>query len=373
MHATHIIHTLGPGGAEQVLVDLAHAAHAGGFSMSVVALVGDADLMHAQGLRKAGIAVRCLGLGSRWDLRAFGLALGAVRVLEPAVVHTHLKHADIVGAAVARRLRIAQVSTLHVIEDNVGGAAAAKRWAAGRVRSASATRTVAVSEAQREWYLANFPVDGDRVVTIHNGVAPGPVVSEEARTATRASFGCSAHDVLAANVAIMRTGKGHDDLLAALTLLPEASNLRLLLIGDGPEKRRLEEAVAADSRLARRVVFAGYRADVPALLQAVDLVVHPTHADALPTALIHALAAGVPIIATDVGGVPEVVGAEAGILLPAGAPALLARTLHEVAEDPRRRAEMGAAGRRRFLQEFEASRWAQRLGALYREVAASAP
>jgi glycosyltransferase involved in cell wall biosynthesis len=368
MHVCHIIHSLGAGGAEQVLVDLATVADKGGFSMSVIGLMGQPTGVNARALLELGVPVRTLGLRTRWDPRGFTRAIREVAALQPDIVHTHLKHADLVGAVAALRLRVPQVSTLHIIEGASSGTAYAKRWVAGKVRTRAAMRTIAVSEAQRQWYLEHFPTDPSRVVTIHNGVLPGRPLDAATRAATRALLSRSDADVLAANVALMRPGKGHDDLLAAIGMLPDDSCLHVVLVGDGPELGRLKSVVGADRSLSARVTFTGYREDVPQLLLAMDLVVHPSHADALPTALIHALAAGVPVVATHVGGIPEIVGDDSGVLVPPATPAVLARTLQDLSVDPGRRELMGAAGTRRFEARFDARMWAQRLGELYREV-----
>lgn len=368
MHVCHIIHSLGAGGAEQVLVELAAVAREGGFTMSVVALVGQADAVNAQALTNLGVPVQSLQLRTRWDPRGITRAARQVAALGPDVVHTHLKHADLVGAFAARRLGVPQVSTLHLIEEVAAGPAYAKRWVAGRVRESVAARTIAVSDAQRDWYLQNFPVNPERVVTIHNGVLPTQPAQPEARAASRASLGRGDADVLVANVALMRPGKGHDDLLAAIRMLPEESLLHFVLVGDGPELSRLQTVVRGDPVLSARVTFTGYRSDVPHLLGAMDMVVHPSHADALPTALIHALSAGLPIIATDVGGIPEIVGDDAGVLLPPGDPEQLGALLQVLAVDPERREAIGKAGRQRFQEHFDATVWAQHLGDLYREV-----
>lgn len=371
MRVCHIIHALTAGGAEQVLVELHGAAPLGGFDMSVVALTGDLSSIHAQGLQRAGADVHALGLTSRWDLRAFPRALALAQAWSADIIHTHLKHADIVGAYVAQRMRIPHVSTLHVIEDSVSGQLAAKSWLAGQVRQRLTDRTIAVSEAQRTWYLSTFGVPPESVVTIHNGIETPPQVDEPTRSEVRRSLGYDSAAVIAAMVAIMRPGKGFDDLLAAIGLLPEDSPLRVVLIGDGPDRGALEADVAADPRLRERVSFIGYREDVPRLLASVDFVVHPSHADALPTALLHAISGGVPVVATDVGGIPEIVGPDAALLVPPRRPDLLVKAMTRLVEDGETRSRLGAAGRSRFEREFSAQSWAQRLADLYDELVTS--
>jgi glycosyltransferase involved in cell wall biosynthesis len=115
------------------------------------------------------------------------------------------------------------------------------------------------------------------------------------------------------------------------------------------------------------VRFLGYRDDVPALLAAADLVLHTSLADALPTTVIQALAVGVPVVATRVGGIPDIVGTDAGVLVEPDAAAVAAAVTGLLADDAAR-ARMGAAGRRRFLESFEAVGWAGRLRDLYTEV-----
>jgi glycosyltransferase involved in cell wall biosynthesis len=370
VHICHVIHALGAGGAEQVLVDLAQVAPAGGFTMSVVGLVTTEDAENARALTALGVPVVALGLESRWDARAFPRVLRAMSTKPPDVVHTHLKHADLVGAYAARRLGVPQVSTLHVIEDHATGLAAAKLQVAARVRHRLAARTIAVSDAQRRWYVEAFPGSADRVVTIRNGVLPPPVLTTAERSTLRSALGGDDADLLMANVSVLRPGKGHDDLLDAVAQLPDRPRFRLVLVGDGSERSRLERRVAGDDRLAPRVRFTGYRTDVPTLLGAVDLVVHPSHADALPTALIHAMAAGVPVVATAVGGIPELLGTEAGLLRPPGRADLLAEALLGLAADARRRSAMADAGRRRYAGQFAADDWARRLGSVYAELLA---
>ncbi|MBN2114474.1 MAG: glycosyltransferase, partial [Acidimicrobiia bacterium] len=268
----------------------------------------------------------------------------------------------------APRLGVPLVSTLHLVEDEVGLLGRFKRDLGAWARRHRAARTVAVSEALRRWYLEAFPVDPATVVTIPNGIPAPPPGTAQERAALRAEFGVAEGELLAVTVAIFRPGKGHDDLLDAAALLDEQA-LRFVLAGSGPEEQRLRARVRREG-LEGRVAFAGFREDVAALLAAADVVVHPSHADALPTALIHALAAGVPSIATDVGGIPEIVGEDAGVLVPPGNPAALAAAVRALAHDGSRRRRMGAAARARFASCFEGGVWARRLRRLYEEVLA---
>jgi glycosyltransferase involved in cell wall biosynthesis len=368
LRVAHIIHCLGRGGAESVLVDLASAAESAGLELVVVALSPAPDPVHARALRAQGVEVVELGLG-RWDLRAVPRTVRVLRAHEVALVHTHLKHADLVGAAAARRLRLPQVSTLHVIEDaGLSRMARCKRAAGLAARRWSAARTIALSSRQEDWYR-RFSGSAAGVVVLPNGVVDPGSVNAEDGAAVRARIGVPPGAQLVMSVSLMRPEKGHALLLDAVSTLPRDWPGVVALAGDGPLRPALEARVRADPSLRDRVRFLGYRSDVPSLLRAADLVLHTSLEDALPTTLIQALAIGVPVVATDVGGIPDIVGPNAGILVPTRA-GEVAEALRVLAADPDLRSALGAGGRTRYEERFEAVGWAHRLRALYDEILA---
>lgn len=370
LHVCHLIHSLRPGGAEQLLVVFAGACRPLGIETTVVSLMGIEESRYAAALRRAGARVISVGLRSRWDIRGFQRAAALLEELRPDVLQTHLKHADLIGAWASRSRGIPMVSTLHVIEDDAGPVERFKRKAGASARLRQASRTVAVSDAQRRWYLDAFHPDPDRVVTIHNGIAePLPLQAGE-RDAIRATLGVRPGEVLVTMAGVMRPGKGHADLLSAARLLPGDLPVRIAMVGDGELAGEIATAVREDARLVGRVILPGWWDDVDRLLAASDIFVHPTRSDALPTAVIHALAGGLPVVASDVGGVPELVDESVGKLVPPADPSALAKALVALAESPDRRAAMGRRAKARYQQDLTATAWVGRLGALYREVIA---
>lgn len=370
LHVCHLIHSLGSGGAEQLLVEFAEAARHIGLETTVVSLMDTGGSRNADRLRSAGARVISMGLGSRWDLRALFRAEAVLQEIRPDVLQTHLKHADLVGSWAARRLSIPMVSTLHRIEKGGGAVERLKQKAGGYARLSGAARTVAVSEAQRRWYLQAFDADPSRVVTVHNGIGRPVAMTEVDRAAIRAGLGADLHEVVVTMLGVMRPGKGHADLLAAARLVPPDVPIRVVMAGEGELAGDIERAVHDDRLLAERVVLPGWCEDVDRLLGASDILVHPTRDDALPTAVMHGLAAGLPVVASDVGGVPEMVDGTVGVLVPPGDHRALADALVELIGDPDRRTVMGRAARNRFEEEFTASAWVARLRALYWEVMA---
>lgn len=367
LRVVHLIHSLGPGGAEHTLVELAKAAPEQDMELSVVSLMGLGSARHPQQLSELGVDVRSLDLPSRWSPGGLAGGLRIIRELDPDIVHTHLKHADLVGAWAARRLGIPMVSTLHLIENAPTSVGRAKRWLAAQARLRTAARTIAVSQALLEWYLRTYAADPGRVIYIPNGVArPGPV-ADARRRAIRYDLGVRPDALMATMVGILRPEKGHAQLLGAAELLTTDVDLQFVVVGDGPLRAGLEHQARRSGLVPDRVIFAGYREDVPEVLEASDLVVHPSLDDALPTALLHALAAGLPIVASDTGGIPEIVTPRIGILIrPGSASALVDGLQRMIAQLPA--LEMREAARTRFSEEFDASIWAERLRRLYDEV-----
>ena len=361
VRVTHLIHDLRPGGAEHLLVDLAANAGASGLDVSIVSMRPLADHRFAAELLGSGVPLHSLELAGWWDPRGPGRLRRILPELDPDVLHSHLKHADAVAGRVARSAGIPHVSTLHLIEDAVGLIAGVKRNLGTRSRIRTAACTVAVSEAVRNWYLDSTAADPETVVTIHNGV-PEPVPDPSAVNAIRTELGIAPDAVAVVMVAVMRPGKGHDTLLDAVAQIPDVDAV-VVLVGDGPEAEGLRQRTDDP-----RVVFAGYRDDVGELLQAADLVVHPSRRDAFPTALLHALASGTAIIASDVEGIPEIVTPDVGVLVPPGEPLPLASALSALVTEHSRRQELGSGARTRYEDHFTMAAWADRLTAMYLEL-----
>jgi glycosyltransferase involved in cell wall biosynthesis len=173
-------------------------------------------------------------------------------------------------------------------------------------------------------------------------------------------------------VAGLRKEKGHADLLNAVSLLSEMGTpVRLLLAGSGPLEGQLR-ATRDQMGLQGRVVFLGLRDDVPDLLAAADLFVLASHFEGLPVAVMEALAAGKPVVATEVGGLPEAVanGVE-GLLVPPSRPDRLAEAIARLVADPALRAQMAEAAQQRGAT-FDIALTARELETIYLDVASSA-
>jgi glycosyltransferase involved in cell wall biosynthesis len=364
MRVAIVIDSLTWGGAETLLADLVVALPAAGVEPSVAYLFDLDASPTAAVLRERGLEPHLIAAPRLHDPRGFTALRGWLRAARPDVVHTHLGYADLLGGPAARSLGVPAVSTLHLMRWERRGKEGAKERLMALARRRCAARVIAVSDAARAAYLETGWDRPARVVTVRNGVAreaaPG------AGAAVRAELGLSPQDRVCAMVTVLRAGKGHDVAAAALAQLDDP-RVKLVVCGDGPDRAAIERELAP---LGDAVVMAGHRTDVMRVLDAADVLLHPTREDAFPTTLLEAAAAGVPVVATAVGGVPEIVTPDTGRLVPAPPqPADVARALGELLGDDALRARMGAAARERFAKEFTARAWAQRLRALYEEVA----
>lgn len=220
-----------------------------------------------------------------------------------------------------------------------------------RLRRATASlsdRVIAVSEAQARELRAQLRMPPERVLVIPNGVDPARFDHLPSGEEVRARFGIAQADPVFVMVARLSPVKDHGTMLRAM----ERVSGHLILVGDGPERSKLEES-ARKSSLAGRIHFAGTQTDLRPYYAAAWAICLSSIEESQPVALLEAMAARLPVLATRVGGVPEVVmDGETGLLVPPGDPEALAAALARLASDPAWRRAAGEAGRRRAEAEF---------------------
>lgn len=366
-----IIDSLTWGGAESLLADLAIAAPSAGIELSVAYLQDIDGSPSARGLRDAGVEPVLLGTGRLTDPRSLRRIWAHLAANRPQVVHTHLDTADVLGGIAARGLGLPVVSTVHLagpaVSDAPGLRGRAKRELTTLGRALAADRVLAVSDAARAATVSRSRLRKDHVLTVRNGVAAAP--PSRSRQEVRDELGIPRDAVVATMVTVLRRGKGHAIAFEAVARLRATHpSLVLLVLGDGPLRGDVERLAAP---LGTGAVLTGHRDDVIDLLGASDILVHPTEMDAFPTSLLEASAVGLPVVASAVGGIPEIVeDGVSGLLLAHPTAASLAGALERLLADPALRATMGRAARERFETEFSAERWALRLRAVYDEVRA---
>jgi glycosyltransferase involved in cell wall biosynthesis len=229
-----------------------------------------------------------------------------------------------------------------------------------------ADRFIAVSREDQRRMTEVERIPPRRTVFIPNGiVAPPPPSGHD----VRAELGIEAGAAVAGIVGMLRAQKAHGVLLRALALLGrDWPQLTLLVAGDGPEQGALE-ALARELGVGERVRFLGDRTDIPDVLAALDLAVCCSDFEGSPLAVMEYMDAALPIVATTVGGVPDLIEPGVhGLLVPAQDPAALAEAIATVLRDPDRAKAMGARARERRRSEFDIDVQVRRVEDLYREL-----
>lgn len=320
-------------------------------------------------IRAAGVVVENLEARNLRDVRAFRRLLGIVRERRIDIIHAHLTYAAIWAGVASLVTRVPSIATMHVAPPkDEGFREAARQWIMRRVVNHHAARTVVVSDALRQEF-ASAGIRRSKLIVVHNGVDVRTSSSDTGRT--RRELGVDEVALLLTAVAVFREGKGIDVLLRAVARIADSfPSMRVLVAGEGP-KREEWELLARGLGIDSRVIWTGFRRDVGDLLEASDLFVHPTLADAFPTVVLEAMAAGLPVIASRVGGVPEIVeDGVTGKLVPAGNDQALAEAIAEALRNSSWRRDAGVAARERARREFSIEGWIDRLERLYAEVRA---
>ena len=238
----------------------------------------------------------------------------------------------------------------------------------------AAHRSVTVCEPFGD-LLIGRGVRRERLQIVPNAMAAAPLVAKEDVSALRDRLALSPDARVILSVGRLSTEKGHADLLAAVRLLlrnrPQLA-IKLILVGDGVERPTLERAAAAPD-LASSIIFAGHCLNVWPYYSLADVFALPSHSEGSPNALLEAMAAGVPIVACKVGGVPETVeDGSSALLVPPANPAAMASALARVLEDPALAARLASNGSERLLTRFSPEARYRALLDIYRSVQESA-
>lgn len=299
---------------------------------------------------------------------------GIMRRMRPALVHFFLPEAYLIGAPMALLLRVPILIMsrrgLNLYQRNWSGAAAIER-------NLHRYMTAVLANSRR--VAADLEAEGcprERVGLIYNGVALAGLDSPRDRSEVRLSLRIPENAVVAIVVANLIPYKGHADLLEALAQKAGAlpHGFRVLCIGRDEGALASLQVQRAKLGLEDIVTFLGVRNDVPDLLAASDFSILPSHEEGFSNAIIEAMAAGLPLAVTDVGGNREaVVDGETGIVVPAKSPTVLGAAVERLATDPHLRQRLGAAGRQRARENFSLAACVDRYEALYRGLLAGKP
>jgi glycosyltransferase involved in cell wall biosynthesis len=353
MRVVQLINSLATGGAERLLFDMAPYWDRERYDVRIVYLLS--GRAQEEQIASCPLPVECAGFRRLADVIGM-VRLGRIlRRHDPDVIHTNLMLADILGRLRGRPRRgPAVVTTLHssashYLERRGRGAGWLYRWV---LRATPSAVTVACSEASARTFTTALPELG-KVEVVPNRIdlrrAAG--VPLEERDAVRRELGLGGRFVCLC-VARLTPPKGHRTLIDAARRLPGEPDTLILLAGDGELRGGLEQRVL-ETGMNGKVRFLGNRTDVPRLLRAADLFVLASDWEGMPIALMEAMAAGLPVVVTDVGEMGRVVReSNAGAVVPPGDARALADAIARLCGDPVERAAAAsrstAGARERF-------------------------
>ncbi len=357
-----VIPTLDRGGAEKQLTLLAAGLPRPEFDVHVCLLTRLGPL--AERLDAAGVPYTCIEKRGKLDPAAWLRLKRHIADLQPDLVHTWIFAANAYGRSAALSAGVKCV---------VGGERSIdpwKRWHELAIDRRLARRSAAIltnSSGVRDFYAGHgLPAELFRIIP--NGIEPAPPVAQS-RAELLAELGLPAGAKLIGAVGRLWPQKRMSDLVWAadqLKILRE--DFHLLILGEGPLRPRLERYIA-QNELEHRVHLLGERGDVARFMPHFDVVCLASEYEGMPNVLLEAMAAGVPVVATDIAGNRDVVvDGQTGYLVRVGHVPGFTKRLHELLGDPALAAQLGAAGKTRVLTEFTVERMVERHAAVYREL-----
>jgi glycosyltransferase involved in cell wall biosynthesis len=313
----------------------------------------------AADLERAGRRVLMLNRRTSAELAPWTRLLGLLVRARIDVVHAHMPRANVPAAVLAR---VAGVPVVIAHEHgSVRYGESVRRLLNQHIVGHLADTVLAVSDWDRRRLIDDQGIAADRVEVLRNGILRLPADAPD----IRAELAPPGVPIIGA-LGRLDPVKGYDDLLAALRLLKdEGLTFRCVIAGVGPDERRLREVIDQND-LGDEVRLLGLRDDVPSLLHAFDVAVMSSHSEGAPLAILEYMAAGLPIVATRVGGIPELIeDGVHGLLVPPGDPAGLAAAVGRILRDPGLARRLGDTARRRQQAEFDLDVVVRRLESLY--------
>lgn len=318
-------------------------------------------------LERAGVRLVLLDQGSRYDFRAWARLLRFLASRRIDVLHCHALAANVLGVVLGRLARV-KVIVAHEHTWSFQGRPL-RRLLDREVIARGSDAFVAVSREDRRKMIEIEGIDPADVVFLPNGI-PDP--SPSRGTDVRAELGVTTERPTIGTVSVLRPQKAVEVLLEAVAiLLADRPDLAAVIVGLGWDRERLE-GIASRLGLDRAVTFAGQRGDIPDVLEALDVAVSSSDFEGSPLAIMEYMEAARPIVATAVGGVPDLIEDRVhGLLVPPRDPTALARAVARLLDDPALGRRLGQAAQARRRREFSLEVMVRRVESLYERLYAA--
>jgi sugar transferase (PEP-CTERM/EpsH1 system associated) len=356
LHVTHVVLSLDVGGLERNVINQVHEGQKLGQRVSIVCVERPGALAH----RVAAMGATLVSLDKRAGLRPIIVrrVMRALEVLRPQVVHTHQLATLLYGGVAARLLRIPLV--VHTEHGQEQYASRLRTRMLGRIAGSFSDRFYCLTADTANQIRNRHIVAGRKVRIIQNGINVAQFTECCANADdVRRSLGVALDAPLIGTVGRLTEIKQQDVLLRAFAKVrlytPDA---HLVLVGDGPMREELRQ-LAVRLGVDECVHFAGYQPDAGPFYQAMDIFALTSRSEGMPQAVLEASVTGLPVVASAVGGLPELIdNGLSGMLFPPGDDAVLAQVLRKLITNPEEGRRMGAAARARVESAFHVGRMA---------------
>lgn len=363
----YLINGLGSGGAEMMLYRLLQRLDRSRFEPEVITLLEIEGPLAAK-IKSLGVQVNSIDTKSKTDIGSIIRLYKVLKKKEPVIVHGQLYAADLLSRLVGSLAGVPIIIS-SIRNERYGNYF---RDYLIKITERFTTRTTIVSKSAAERFINDRVIPRYKLKIIYNGINPNDFyfgLNENDKNALRISMNLPKEKFLILSVASLTNQKGYYDLIKATQrLIEEDNDLLLLLAGSGPLEKELKRWVN-ELNLKQNVCFIGRSDNVPKLMALADCFVLSSHWEGLPGVILEAMASELPVVATAVGGTPELVSdGVTGYLVPPKMPGQLATALKNVIEmDVSERIFMGQAGRKRVEEHFHVDEMVKAYEQLYYE------
>ena len=364
-----VIDSLRIGGAQRLVASFASNGSAHGIAPTIITFQQDSADVILEPIRAVGVEVITMPATSLFTYQRLQRLTDFFQREKIDIVQTHLFYSNILGSIAAHRAGIPAIATLHSVATRKGLKGRLLQQIEKYCLERYATRILAVGNMVAEAHADRYGTH--RLEVIPNGIPqPEPIHGHERERLRHEITGNGSKSIIV-TVGRFAHAKGYEDMIEAFSLLHKKDlNPVLLMVGTGGTVDTIKARIE-DFDLSNSVVLAGERTDVPQLLASSDVYASSSHREGLPLAVLEAMMAGLPVVATSVGDIPSVVTDETGLIVPPHEPEMLAAALEDLLKNPEKREAMGKAAQKRALNEYSVDAWMKKHVALYRSVLAS--
>jgi len=373
LHIAQIIDSLGSGGAEKLLLTFTEAAIAAGHKVSIISLIDNRTVpavnFNVTQLSSLGANLIFINSLKLYEIRPFLKLIKLFRHEKFDVVQSHLSHGDILGGIVGWLTSTPVVATLHTPNPRQIGHYHIREFLWKFVLRYFSKKTIVVSRGIEEAYRSTVPAS--KLELVLNAVnIPAPLTDHE-RNKIRAEMTSNPQAKLIICVGRLVPSKGISELLQAFVSIREENADAMLVIVGGGEIQNDLISQARSLGVFEHVHFLGYRNDIQDLLKGADMYVSASYLEGMSIALLEAMAAGLPIVATNVGEVPYLLENQRGVLIPPRDVEAIAKGIIDLLNNPNEMRRMGAAAREYAENHLAPSVWLNQLMNIYNKVIGS--